>query len=434
MGFSLKIEYVALILNCVLLFFYYEKNMHLNFKKTCFLTCLGLSMFAIIVNIVSVMTLGKVSDEWSFILNALYYPAIMGNASVLAFFLFHLMFEHVPQRKCSKIAYSIIGTFLMVVIILTIANFKTGCLFTVENGIYTRGPLNAVGYAGVGVELCLLIVCYFRNRKYISASMTRLIEMLPVAVAILLYIQLVNRDIMMNGTISAIANLILFIISQSSRMEQDSLTELKNRTACIADMNRKIQKGEVFQFIAINMKDFSSANRKFGHHVGDEMLYQMARYLEGMFREGEVYRVGGVEFVVLLPFVSKEYAAHCCDEIYQRLQGKWQLHDVEYILRASICDMICESKMQDATYLIEQMQYAQGIVKEKKETCILHFDETVREHLERRKYLVRQMKRAMKKDGFEVYFQPIFSWKEKTYLSMEALLRLKDEYGSIISP
>ena len=28
MGFSLKIEYVALIINCVLLFFYYEKNMH----------------------------------------------------------------------------------------------------------------------------------------------------------------------------------------------------------------------------------------------------------------------------------------------------------------------------------------------------------------------------------------------------------------------
>ena len=434
MGFSLKIEYVALILNCVLLFFYYEKNMHLNFKKKCFLTCLGVSMFAIIVNIVSVVTLGKVSDELSFLLNALYYPAIMGNASLLAFFLFYLMFEHVPQRKCSKIANSIIGTLLSVVVILTIANFKTGCLFTIENGVYTRGPLNAVGYVGVGIELCLLIVCYFRNRKYISASMTRLIEMLPIAVVILLCIQLVNRDIMMNGTISAIANLILFIISQSSRMEQDSLTELKNRTACIADMNRKIQKGEVFQFITINMKDFSAANRKFGHNVGDEMLYQMARYLESTFREGEVYRVGGVEFVVLIPFISKEYAFHCCDEIYQRLQEKWQLHGVEYILRASICDMICEGRSQDAAQLIEQMQYIQGLVKERRETCILHFDETVRENLERKKYLVRQMKRAIKKEDFEVYFQPIFSWKEKAYPSMEALLRLKDEYGSIISP
>ena len=156
MGFSLKIEYVALIMNCVLLFFYYEKNMHLNFKKKCYLTCLGLSLFSILANIVSVMTLGKVSDETSFFLNALYYPAIMGNASILAFFLFYLMFEHVPQRKCSKIAYGIISTFLTIVVILTIANFRTNCLFTVEKGIYTRGPLNAVGYVGVGVEICLL--------------------------------------------------------------------------------------------------------------------------------------------------------------------------------------------------------------------------------------------------------------------------------------
>ena len=245
MSFSLKIEYVALILNCVLLFFYYEKNMHLNFKKKCFLACLGLSLFSVVVNIVSVVTLGKVSDTVGFFLNALYYPAIMANASMLAFFLFFLMFEHVPQRKCSKIAYSIIGTFFSIVVILTIANIWTGCLFTVENGIYARGPYNTVGYAGVGIELCLLIICFFRNRRYISSSMTRLIKMLPIAVAVLIYIQLKDRDIMMNGIISAIANLILFIISQSSRMEQDSLTELKNRTACIADMNGKIRKGEV---------------------------------------------------------------------------------------------------------------------------------------------------------------------------------------------
>ena len=145
MGFSLKIEYVALILNCVLLFFYYEKNMHLNFKKKCFLACLGLSFFAIVVNILSVLTLGKVSDTMSFFLNGLYYPAIMANASMLAFFLFHLMFEHVPQKKCRKIAFSIVGTFFGIVVILTLANIWTGCLFTIEQGAYSRGPLNAVG-------------------------------------------------------------------------------------------------------------------------------------------------------------------------------------------------------------------------------------------------------------------------------------------------
>ena len=434
MGFSLKIEYVALILNCVLLFFYYEKDMHLNFKKKCFLMCIVLSLFSILVNIVSVLTLGKVSDEASFLLNALYYPAIMGNASMLAFFLFYLMFEHVPQRKCSKIANGIICTFLTIVVVMTIANFWTNCLFTVENGIYTRGPLNAVGYASVGIEILLLVVCYFRNRKYIGASLTRLIEMLPIAISVLICIQLVNRDIMMNGIISAMANLILFIISQSSRMEQDSATELKNRSACIADINGKIRKGVSFQFITVNLKDFTSVNRKFGHTAGDEFLYQLSRYLEMTFREGRVYRVGGVEFVILLPFVSAEYAAHCCEEIYKRFQNKWQVQDAEYVFRVGICDMICEDKTQSAAHLIEQMQFAQSIVKEEKDSCILHFDEGVKEHLERRKYLIRRMKRAMKEDGFEMYFQPIYSWKDDAFLSMEALLRLRDADGTLISP
>ena len=434
MDFSLKIEYVALIVNCVLLFFYYEKNMHLNIKKKWFIACMGLSVFSILVNILSVVTLGKVSDGMSFFLNGLYYPAIMANMSVLAVFLFYLMFEHVPQRKCSKIAYSVIGFFFGVVVILTLANIRTKCLFTIENGVYSRGPLNAVGYVGLAIELCMLVVCYFRNRKYISSSMTRLIKMLPIAVVVLLAVQLADRDIMMNGIISAMANLILFIISQTNRIEQDSVTELKNRRACVADMSARLHKREKLQFMTVNLKDFSAVNRKFGHTVGDEFLYQVARYLEDDFREGTVYRVGGVEFVVLLPFVSLEYAHFCCEEVYQRFQEKWQMRDVEYVMSVGICDMIIDQDGADAAEQIEQMQYAQEIIKEKKGSCILHFDAEVRKNLDRRKYLIGRMKQAIREDGFEMYYQPIYSWKEKKFLSMEALLRLRDHDGTLISP
>ena len=434
MGFSLKIEYVALIINCVLLFFYYEKNMHMNIKKKWFIVCLGASVFSIIINIVSVITLGKISDGMSFFLNGLYYPAIMANMSTLAGFLFFLMFEHVPQRKCSKIAYSFIGFYFCIVTIMTVANIWTNCLFTIENGEYTRGPLNTIGYVGLAIELGMLVMCYFRNRKYIGASMTRLIKMLPIAVVLLMIFQLADRDIMMNGIISAMANLILFIISQTNRIEQDSVTELKNRSACIADMDAKLRKKERLHFMTVNLKDFSAVNRKFGHAAGDEFLYQVARYLEKAFQEGLVYRVGGVEFVVLLPYVSKEYANYCCEEVYQRFQGKWQVGDGEYLVRVGICDMIIDHDALDAAEQIEKMQYAQEIVKEKKESCILHFDEIVRKKLERRKYLIGRMKQAIREGGFEMYYQPIYSWKEKKFLSMEALVRLRDQDGTLISP
>ncbi|MBR4283300.1 MAG: bifunctional diguanylate cyclase/phosphodiesterase, partial [Anaerotignum sp.] len=422
------------IINCVLLFFYYEKNMHLNIKKKWFIVCMGLSVFSIVVNILSVVTLGKVSDELSFFLNGLYYPAIMANMSVLAVFLFYLMFEHVPQRKCSKIAYSVIGVYFGIVIIMTIANIWTKCLFTIENGEYFRGPLNTVGYFGLGIELGMLVTCYFRNRKHIGASMTRLIKMLPIAVVLLMIFQLADRDIMMNGIISAMANLILFIISQTNRIEQDSVTELKNRRACVSDMGAKLRKKEKLQFMTVNLKDFNTVNRKFGHAAGDEFLYQVARYLEKAFAEGAVYRVGGVEFVVLLPYVSKEYARYCCEEVYQRFQEKWLVGDAEYLVSVGICDMIIDQDAVDVAEQIEKMQYAQEIVKEKKESNILHFDEHVRKKLERRKYLIERMKQAIREDSFEMYYQPIYSWKEKKFLSMEALLRMRDHDGTLISP
>ncbi|MBR4934537.1 MAG: phosphodiesterase, partial [Anaerotignum sp.] len=280
----------------------------------------------------------------------------------------------------------------------------------------------------------LLVICFFRNRRYISAAMTRLIEMLPVAVAVLLFIQLRDRDIMMNGIISAMANLILFIISQSNRLEQDPVTELKNRTACVADINRKIRKKHSFQFVTINLKNFSFVNRKFSHAAGDECLYQIARYLEKTFREGEIYRVGGVEFVMLIPYVSREYADHCCQEVLQRMKGKWELKEAVFYLRAGICNMICENGEEEAAKLIEQMQYMQALVKETNESVILNFEHTVKDQMERRKYLISRMKRAMKEDGFEVHFQPIYCWEKDSFTSMESLVRMRDEDGSLISP
>ena len=136
----------------------------------------------------------------------------------------------------------------------------------------------------------------------------------------------------------------------SVKMTQEPVS--KNRAvwcytaAFLADMDAKLRKKERFHFMTVNLKDFSAVNRKFGHAAGDEFLYQVARYLEKAFQEGLVYRVGGVEFVVLLPYVSKEYARYCCEEVYQRFQEKWLVGDAEYLVRVGICDMIIDQCLQ----------------------------------------------------------------------------------------
>ena len=434
MGFSLKIEYVALILNCVLLFFYYEKDMHLNFKKKCFIACMVLSIVSILVNIASVVFLGKLSDDWMIFLNTVYYLFIMLNASVIAFFLFTLMFEHAPKRSCSKIAYGVISFWMCVVAVLTIANLRTGCLFTIKGGVYNRGYLNSVGYTGVGVEMFLLVACFFRNRKYIHPSLKKLIKMLPVAVAILIVIQMRNRNIMMNGIISAMANVILFIISQSSLLEQDAITGLGNRTAFIGDLTRRIARAEHFQYISINLWEFMAVNREFGHSGGNEFIYHIGKYLQETFEEGRAYRIGGVEFALLMPYLSDFYAQNCCQELYGRFRQDWEIPEGSHAIIATICDVFYKGGNMEVAQLVEQMEYVQGMMRTARETMVLHFGEEIGQQIERRKYLIRRMKQAMEENGFEMYYQPIYSWKENGFHSMEALLRLHDADGTLISP
>lgn len=313
--------------------------MHLNFKKKCFIVCMVLSIVSILVNIASVVFLGKLSDDWMVFLNSAYDVFIMLNASVIAFFLFTLMFEHAPKRSCSRVAYGVIGLWLSVVVVLTMANLWTGCLFTVKGGIYTRGYLNSVGYAGVGVELFLLVACFFRNRKYIHTPLKKLVKMLPVAVVILIVIQMMNRNIMMNGMMSAMANVILFIISQNSLLEQDAMTGLGNRTAFIGDLTRRIARAEHFQYISINLWEFMAVNREFGHSGGNEFIYYIGKYLQETFEEGRAYRIGGVEFALLMPYLSDSYARNCREELYGRFRRDWEIPEGTHAIKAAICDV-----------------------------------------------------------------------------------------------
>ncbi|MEA1653172.1 diguanylate cyclase [Nitrospirillum sp. BR 11164] len=87
---------------------------------------------------------------------------------------------------------------------------------------------------------------------------------------------------------------------------RDVLTGLPNRRHFLEVGEREVRRGrEAGQpqaLLMIDIDHFKAINDTFGHAVGDRVLSQFGRLLQGWLREGEVAgRIGGEEFAVLLP-------------------------------------------------------------------------------------------------------------------------------------
>lgn len=83
---------------------------------------------------------------------------------------------------------------------------------------------------------------------------------------------------------------------------RDPLTNLANRRGLVEILSRLEQESEGFSIIAVDIDRFKMVNDTFGHDVGDMVLRRLAQVLENQTRKGDVvFRVGGEEFVVVLP-------------------------------------------------------------------------------------------------------------------------------------
>ena len=87
----------------------------------------------------------------------------------------------------------------------------------------------------------------------------------------------------------------------------DELTKCYNKDAFFRIIDNAIAKNKEFVLMKIDIDDFKSFNKKYGHMFGDMLLIEIAGIIKAtILNEGYVARVGGDEFLVLL-FISNDY-------------------------------------------------------------------------------------------------------------------------------
>lgn len=434
---SLAGELLGLIIHIILILYYYERRLVSSIRRKIYQVCLWISVTTILLNIVCVHMVIQptaVSYGVNVLLNSLYFILCVLTCSVMAVYMFALTLEHVYDKRCLRIAGTIVLILNIIFGGIVIWNLKSGVLFYFdENQVYRRGPLNRIGYLVMAIEMLMLVMCYLRNRRSVSRPVVRLIRTMPVIAAICIVFQHIYKDLQLNGMFMAIVNMVIFISFQTRRSELDSLTFIGNRNCFFEELSLRMATRQYFQVILVCLKQFSLINEKFSYKKGDEFLYNIARELDHILPGAKAFRFGNVEFAVLLPFETEEKASERLKKLQERFEERWELGSLGSYIQAYFTDVIYRGQKWKAAQMIEYLE--SGLQYAKKEPGGLRrFDEKLLEQLNRRKRMMEIMETSIRQRRFKVWYQPVFNLKNSRFSSAEALLRLRDYDGEPISP
>lgn len=436
---SLMGEFFSLLILVIILIRYYGYEWHVAFtaKRKLFLYCLVASTTSILMNIITVILNARpgCAPLWvGILLNTAYFACTIATCSLFALFLFRLTLEHVYDQHCLKRAALVINCLTACYLILIVVNLFSGLLFYYDEAEkYRRGPLNRSVFLLPVIELILLIACYFRNRGSVSARVIYVIRSLPPIVLMLTLLQAFYPELYLNGMLCSVVSLILFISFQAHTNDRDSLTGIRNRNNFMAELSLRLAGRQPIQIILVSLQSFSDVNLRYGHNVGDAVLYEAARYLEYLYPQGRAFRTSSVNFALVLPWNSQEQAEEALSTIHSRFQQPWVLGDISFLLPCCIVDLRCGSSVDKAEEIVEQLEYALGLAK-KEGPELIRFDESVHRKMHQKQELIEIMHRSVKERRFRVWYQPIYCCHDDVFCSAEALLRLSDYQGNPVSP
>lgn len=429
-------DYFALGLIIVLSLFFFDKKYYLTTASKFFMAALGLTAATALIDLIAgrmIHTMGV--PLWlNMATNSLYFVVNILTTSAIALYLFTRILEHSYDDHCMTYAKRGLAILLTVYLGFVVANLWTGCLFYFdEAGMYQRGTFNGVGYFITICQMCLVMICYIRNRKNAGKTMRRvLLQILPVAVLCII-VQRIFPDIMLNGYIMAMADTVIFLNFHGQRQGIHSLTKLNDRHRFFREIEVRMAADERFQAFLINIKNFNSINQKYGHKNGDELLYQFAFALEKIIKNSAAFHMNGTEFALLIPYTWQKKAQGHCGTLLQFLDNGIEFMEEQICLDYIVAEYVADDPDVTAEVFYERLEYAADLAEQQNCPYICYTSD-IGEQMDREYYFQERIKIVDRDHGFQVWYQPVYCLDNGKYCSMEALIRLQEPDGRMVSP
>ncbi|MBP3617625.1 MAG: EAL domain-containing protein [Lachnospiraceae bacterium] len=416
-----------LLLLVIIIFYGSQKRLHLN-TGTMFFGTLLVGLFSIVLDALSIVAICNM-DRLPEILVKLVCKTYLVSLVALAFcaVLYICTDIYTKRIQYRKAVYcnGIIGVLALVLIYsLPISiHFEGNSL-----DVYTYGPSVLTAYAAAVTYFIINMLLLVRKKAVIRKSrrmamMSWMLLWLGAAV-----IQFLNNQILLVGFGSALGIMVLYMKLENPEANLDRQTGLFNQTALTRYMRQLSNKENHFALVSMVFEHSFYKNISQESETAAEMeMINFILEVPGTM----AFKTAGDEIMLL--YETKDDAEVALKILRKRFERGWGKDESVFQRPFWIYlpDSTVIREVKDISHLIKHVRQNS---KELIDNGFLQIDEALAQEMYKTQEMERKIFNAIERNWITVYYQPIYSTKEKRFTSAEALVRITDEEGNVVPP
>lgn len=432
MGYIIHYDIASIMLAVIMLVHFLNRKKIMTPQTNIFLWILWINLFSCILDILMVeIERVKPPVAVGYIGNMLY---LISFNTIPAVYLLYLYITIGKRNSFTLPEKILVSVPLTVSYLLILTTPVTKWIFRYDEvSRYTHGKGFVLLYIIAMFYILMAFYLSIRYRHAMTYGQRSSVYFYNLSCIFAILAQISYPDILLLQFVVSISLLLAYLSLEIPKDDEDYTLGIYSRSGFMKRIRTEIAANREFRILGINLVGYQSVREMLGVELSQKLVKQTVETLLPKIRPMYMFVVSPGQFVLFTDIMSLDL-----NDIIQRIREEFRepvkIAGNEIQLETYLYRLDYPENIQTMEDILDIIDYSLEMAYDNENQDIAHASEEILTKRRNENHIDQILQTAIKENRLEVYYQPIYSVKDHTYHSAEALLRLRDENGTFINP